>query len=127
MADSIQSSYSVRGYCALCTAHCASIATVKDGRVIGSVFIVRQDESAAKLRLLYVDPCARGLGIGSRLVDECLRFARRAGYKRMVLWTNSVLTSARRIYDRAGFELIEENPHHSFGQDLIGQVLARDL
>ncbi|MEG1326900.1 MAG: helix-turn-helix domain-containing GNAT family N-acetyltransferase, partial [Janthinobacterium sp.] len=80
----------------------------KDGKVIGSVFIVRQDDTTAKLRLLYVDPCARGLGIGSRLVDECLRFSRQAGYTKMVLWTNSILTGARRIYDRAGFQLVEE-------------------
>ncbi len=99
----------------------------KDGKVIGSVFIVRQDDTTAKLRLLYVDPCARGLGIGSRLVDECLRFSRQVGYTNMVLWTNSILTDARRIYDRAGFELVEEEAHHSFGKDLIGQVLAREL
>ncbi|WP_306986041.1 helix-turn-helix domain-containing GNAT family N-acetyltransferase [Janthinobacterium sp. UMAB-56] len=99
----------------------------KDGKVIGSVFIVRQDDTTAKLRLLYVDPCARGLGIGSRLVDECLRFSRQVGYTKMVLWTNSILTGARRIYDRAGFELVEEEAHHSFGKDLLGQVLARDL
>ena len=99
----------------------------KDGTVIGSVFIVRQDDTTAKLRLLYVDPCARGLGIGSRLVDECLRFSRQAGYTKMVLWTNSILTGARRIYDRAGFQLVEEEAHHSFGKDLIGQVLAREL
>ena len=99
----------------------------KDGKVIGSVFIVRQDDTTAKLRLLYVDPCARGLGIGSRLVDECLRFSREAGYARMVLWTNSILTDARRIYDKAGFQLVEEEAHHSFGKDLVGQVLARDL
>lgn len=99
----------------------------KDGKMVGSVFVVRQDEATAKLRLLYVDPLARGLGIGSRLVDECLRFARLAGYRRMTLWTNSVLTAARRIYERAGFRLIEEEPHHSFGKDLVGQVLARDL
>jgi DNA-binding MarR family transcriptional regulator/GNAT superfamily N-acetyltransferase len=99
----------------------------KDGQVVGSVFIVRQDETTAKLRLLYVDPSARGLGIGSRLVDECLRFARQVGYRKMVLWTNSVLTAARRIYDRAGFHLMEEEPHHSFGKDLIGQVLGREL
>ncbi|PIF10926.1 bifunctional helix-turn-helix transcriptional regulator/GNAT family N-acetyltransferase [Janthinobacterium sp. 13] len=99
----------------------------KDGKVIGSVFIVRQDDTTAKLRLLYVDPCARGLGIGSRLVDECLRFSRQVGYTKMVLWTNSILTDARRIYDKAGFQLVEEEAHHSFGKDLIGQVLARDL
>ncbi|MGK5053841.1 bifunctional helix-turn-helix transcriptional regulator/GNAT family N-acetyltransferase [Janthinobacterium sp. RB2P8] len=99
----------------------------KDGKVIGSVFIVRQDDTTAKLRLLYVDPCARGLGIGGRLVDECLRFSRQVGYTKMVLWTNSILTGARRIYDRAGFELVEEEAHHSFGKDLVGQVLARDL
>ncbi|MED5598860.1 bifunctional helix-turn-helix transcriptional regulator/GNAT family N-acetyltransferase [Janthinobacterium sp. P210006] len=99
----------------------------KDGKVIGSIFIVRQDDTTAKLRLLYVDPCARGLGIGSRLVDECLRFSRQAGYTKMVLWTNSILTDARRIYDKAGFQLVEEEAHHSFGKDLVGQVLARDL
>jgi len=99
----------------------------KDGKVIGSVLIVRQDDTTAKLRLLYVDPCARGLGIGSRLVDECLRFSRQVGYTNMVLWTNSILTDARRIYDRAGFQLVEEEAHHSFGKDLIGQVLTREL
>lgn len=99
----------------------------KDGNVVGSVFIVREDEATAKLRLLYVDSCARGLGIGRRLVDECLRFARQVGYKKMVLWTNSILTDARRIYERAGFELVEETPHHSFGKDLVGQVWSRDL
>jgi DNA-binding MarR family transcriptional regulator/N-acetylglutamate synthase-like GNAT family acetyltransferase len=99
----------------------------KDGKMVGSVFVVRQDESTAKLRLLYVDDCARGLGIGRRLVDECLRFAKQAGYQRMVLWTNSVLADARRIYEKAGFQLVEEAPHHSFGKDLVGQVWARDV
>ena len=99
----------------------------KDGKVVGSVFVVRQDAGTAKLRLLYVDPCARGLGIGRRLVDECLRFSRQAGYTKIVLWTNSVLTGARRIYDQAGFQLVEEETHHSFGKDLVGQVLAREL
>jgi DNA-binding MarR family transcriptional regulator/GNAT superfamily N-acetyltransferase len=99
----------------------------KDGTIVGSVFVVREDDSTAKLRLLYVDPCARGFGIGSRLVDECLRFARQAGYKKMILWTNSVLTGARRIYDKAGFQLVEEAAHHSFGKDLVGQVFCREL
>lgn len=99
----------------------------KDGKMVGSVFVVRQDETTAKLRLLYVDASARGLGIGRRLVDECLRFTRQAGYKRMVLWTNSVLTDARRIYEKAGFTLVEEEKHHSFGKDLVGQYWARDL
>ncbi len=99
----------------------------KDGKMVGSVFVVRQDETTAKLRLLYVDASARGLGIGRRLVDECLRFARQAGYQRMVLWTNSVLTDARRIYEMAGFQLVEEEKHHSFGKDLVGQYWARDL
>jgi DNA-binding MarR family transcriptional regulator/GNAT superfamily N-acetyltransferase len=98
----------------------------KNGQVIGSVFVVRTDETTAKLRLLYVDPSARGLGIGSRLVDECLRFARQVGYQKMLLWTNSVLVDACRIYQRAGFQLVEEAPHHSFGKDLVGQTWARD-
>ncbi|MDW4497992.1 GNAT family N-acetyltransferase [Sulfitobacter sp. D35] len=97
------------------------------GEVVGSVFVVRGDEATAKLRLLYVDPAARGRGLGGRLVDECLHFAKDRGYRRMVLWTNDVLVSARRIYVAAGFELVEEEAHHSFGHDLIGQTWARDL
>lgn len=99
----------------------------REGQAIGSVFVVRQDDTTAKLRMLYVDADARGLGLGSQLVDECLQFARQVGYRRMVLWTNSVLTDARRIYERAGFTLLEEEAHHSFGKDLIGQVWGRDL
>ncbi len=98
-----------------------------DGEVVGSVFVVRLDDSCAKLRLLYVDPAARGLGLGRKLVDEAIRFARAAGYKRMVLWTNDILVAARHIYEAIGFTLIEEEPHHSFGRDLVGQNWGLDL
>ncbi len=98
-----------------------------EGEVVGSVFVVRQDDETAKLRLLYVDPAARGRGLGRRLVEECIRFAQAKGYKRMVLWTNDILISARRIYEAAGFTLIEEEPHHSFGKDLVGQIWGRNL
>ncbi len=99
----------------------------REGQVVGSVFVVREDAQTAKLRILYVDEAARGLGLGRRLVEEAIRFARARGYSRMVLWTNDILTAARRIYEGAGFELVEENHHHSFGKDLVGQVWARDL
>jgi len=82
---------------------------------------MRKDERIAQLRLLLVEPSARGLGIGGRLVDECLAFACRAGYREIVLWTNDVLHAARRIYQRAGFRLAGSEPHHSFGHDLVGQ------
>jgi DNA-binding MarR family transcriptional regulator/N-acetylglutamate synthase-like GNAT family acetyltransferase len=98
-----------------------------DGQRAGCVVCVRKDLATAQLRLLLVEPWARGLGIGSRLVDECIRFARRARYERIALWTNDVLEDARRIYERAGFELIDEHAHHSFGQDLVGQHWGREL
>ena len=98
-----------------------------DGTRAGCVFCVRENASTARLRLLLVEPWARGLGIGARLVEEVLRFARRAGYSDITLWTNDVLVDARRIYQRAGFTLDDESRHHSFGHDLVGQNWSRRL
>jgi GNAT superfamily N-acetyltransferase len=94
---------------------------------VGCVFCVAADEQTAQLRILLVDPEARGLGLGTRLVDECLNFAREAGYKRMKLWTNHPLVAARKIYLSRGFALVDEEPHRSFGVDLTGQVYELDL
>ena len=98
-----------------------------DGTRAGCVFCVRQNATTARLRLLLVEPWARGLGIGARLVEEVLRFARQAGYSAITSWTNDVLTDARRIYQRAGFTLDNESRHHGFGQDLTGQNWSRRL
>ena len=94
----------------------------KDGAMVGSVFLVKQTARIAKLRLLLVEPEARGLGIGKRLVDECIRFARQAGYKSIRLWTQDVLHAARKIYAAAGFQLVHEERHHSFGHDLTAET-----
>jgi DNA-binding MarR family transcriptional regulator/N-acetylglutamate synthase-like GNAT family acetyltransferase len=100
-----------------------------NGERVGCVFVVANagDPTVAQLRCLLVDPKGRGLGVGKRLVDECLTFAKHAGYRKMMLWTNDVLVSARRIYQSAGFSLVSEEPHHSFGKHLVGQVWERPL
>jgi DNA-binding MarR family transcriptional regulator/GNAT superfamily N-acetyltransferase len=101
----------------------------RDREIVGSVFLIKHPERAgvAQLRLLYVERTARGLGIGRRLVHECTQFARQTGYKTITLWTNSVLTSARKIYEAEGYQLVSERPHHSFGHDLVGQTWELEL
>lgn len=92
-----------------------------DGRNVGSIFLIREDDTTAKLRLFYVDESARGLGLGSRLLEECMSFAERAGYDRIVLYTNAILAQARRLYEKAGFTLTSEDEHTDFGDPQVGQ------
>lgn len=98
-----------------------------DGAQVGSVFLVKHSDDVAKLRLLLVDPAGRGHGLGQRLVAECIGFARATGYRRMTLWTQSILVAARKIYQDAGFARVATEPHRSFGQSLIGETWEREL
>ena len=99
----------------------------KDGARVGAVFVAKASDDLAKLRLLHVEPEARGLGIGKRLVEECVRFARQAGYRKMTLWTQSILLPARHIYHQAGFRVVREERHHSFGKDLTAETWELEL
>lgn len=94
----------------------------REGEILGSVFLVKRSKTVAKLRLLYVEPKARGLGIGVRLVEECIRFAREVGYRKITLWTQSNLDAARHIYRRCGFEVVESKPQALFGHDLVSET-----
>ena len=99
----------------------------RKGKRLGAVFLVSKSDQEAQLRLLLVDPAARGRGLGKRLVRECVRFARRCGYRKLVLWTQSELAAARGIYEKAGFRLVSKEPHNSFGKSLTGEYWQLQL
>jgi DNA-binding MarR family transcriptional regulator/GNAT superfamily N-acetyltransferase len=99
----------------------------RDSEVIGSIFVVEKSKTVAKLRLLLVEPTARGLGLGGRLVEEVIQFSKKAGYKKIVLWTQSELTAARKIYQAKGFKLVAEEKHHSFSKDLVAETWELSL
>ena len=98
-----------------------------NGENVGCVMLVKDSDEVARMRLLLVDPKARGLGLGTRLVDECVTFARAAGYKKITLWTHSVLTPARHIYEKAGFTLTASEPRHSWGEDVVAEFWDLEL
>jgi GNAT superfamily N-acetyltransferase len=108
-------------------ARCWCRIAERDGAILGSAFVVPKDAATAKLRLVYVEPSARGEKLGRRLLDEATAFARAAGYRRMTLWTNDVLVAARRLYSTAGFMLVASEAYRGFGKDLVGETWERDL
>ena len=99
----------------------------RDGQNVGCIFCCKKSERVAKLRMLLVEPSARGMGLGSRLIEECIRFARKAGYRKMTLWTHKSLSEARRLYRKAGFKLVKSVPHPSFGRKLVDEFWELEL
>jgi GNAT superfamily N-acetyltransferase len=99
----------------------------RNGEIVGSVFLVKKDDEVAKLRMLLIEPSARGFGLGRRLVEECIRFAKQAGYKKITLWTQSNLTAARASYDKTGFKLVAQQKNKSFGKELVAETWDREI